>query len=147
MGEKVLLVNARRIVRQQDAILLAIEDITEHRRAQQLLTEREAWMHNLVDNAPVLIWVSNAQGQYTFFNKAWLDYTGHSLDEAVNRGWHDDIHPDDRQAYLATYNSALAKRLPFQLELRLKHYDSQGKQDDYRWMLLNASPSFSTHAD
>lgn len=142
IGEKVLLLNARRIVRQQEAILLAIEDITEHRRAQRLLAEREAWMHDLVDNAPVLIWVSNAQGNYTFFNKAWIDYTGHSLEETIRQGWYEDIHPDDRQAYLATYNSALAKRLPFQLELRLKRYDSQGAKDDYHWMLLNASPTF-----
>ncbi|GAB4015787.1 hypothetical protein GCM10028808_42100 [Spirosoma migulaei] len=137
IGEKILLVNARRIVRNQEAILLAIEDITEHRRAQRLLAEREAWLHNLVENAPVLIWVSDANGYYTFFNKAWINFTGHSLANSIKQGWEKDIHPDDQQSYLTTYKSALAKRLPFQVELRLKRFN-----DDYKWVLLNASPMF-----
>ncbi len=147
IGEKVLLVNARRVVRQEEAILLAFEDITEHRRAQRLLAEREAWLHDLVDNAPVLIWVSNAEGKYTFFNRAWLNYTGHSLEETIAQGWMEAIHPDDRQAFVTTFTSALAKRLPFQLELRLKRQQSVLQTeafppDEYHWMLMNASPTF-----
>lgn len=147
IGEKVLLVNARRVVRQEEAILLAIEDITDHRRAQRLLAEREAWLHDLVDNAPVLIWVSNAEGKYTFFNRAWLEYTGHSLVGIMDQGWLEDIHPDDRQAFVVTFSRALAKRLPFQLELRLKRQQNalQAESfpfDEYHWMLMNASPTF-----
>ena len=52
VGEKVLSLNARRVVRQQEAILLAIEDITGHRRLQHLLEEREAWFRQIADNAP-----------------------------------------------------------------------------------------------
>ncbi|GAB3939703.1 hypothetical protein GCM10028805_00510 [Spirosoma harenae] len=40
VGQKRLSLNARRVIRQQDSILLAIEDITERRRSQQLLAER-----------------------------------------------------------------------------------------------------------
>ena len=147
IGEKVLLINARRVVRHEEAILLAIEDITDHRRVQRLLAEREAWLHDLVDNAPVLIWVSNAKGEYTFFNRAWLEYTGHALEEIIERGWIEDIHPDDRQAFVATYTSALAKQLPFQLELRLRRQQSAIQPeayppDEYHWMLMNANPAF-----
>ncbi len=147
IGEKVLLLNARRVVRQEEAILLAIEDITDYRLAQRLLAEREAWLHDLVDNAPVLIWVADAEGKYTFFNRAWLEYTGHSLEETIERGWIEDIHPDDRQAFVATFTSALAKRLPFQLEMRLKRQRSALQTepfppDEYHWMLMNASPTF-----
>lgn len=147
MGEKVLLVNARRIIRQEKAILLAIEDITDYRRSQRLLAEREAWLHDLVDNAPVLIWVANAEGKYTFFNRAWLNYTGHSLEETIAQGWLEDIHPDDRQSFVTTFASAQAKRLPFQLELRLKRQQSALQTeayppDEYHWMLMNASPTF-----
>ena len=137
LGERVLLINARRIVRQQDAILLAIEDITEHRRAQHLIAEREAWLHDLVENAPVLIWVSDRNGHYQFFNKAWLGFTGHQLASAIEQGWMNDVHPDDRQPYLTNYTRAQEKRVPFQMELRLKRHDGE-----YRWMLLNANPAF-----
>ncbi|WP_460983399.1 chemotaxis protein CheB [Spirosoma fluminis] len=136
IGQKTLLLNARRVVRQTESVLLAIEDITDHRQVQHMLTEREAWLHNLIDNAPVLIWVTNAVGRYTFFNKAWLDFTGRSLDGETNLGWEHDIHPDDRQSYLTTYNAAFAKQQPFQAEFRLKRHDNE-----YRWMLLNGKPN------
>lgn len=138
IGEKVLMLNARRVVRQREAILLAIEDITDHRRAQRLIAEREAFLHDLVDNAPVLMWVAGANGQYTFFNKAWLEYTGDTLTDATRLGWEHDIHPDDRESYLIVYNSSFAQRQPFQMESRLKRHDGE-----YRWMLVNATPSFS----
>ncbi len=44
IGEKVMMINARRIVQRyngQTVILVAIEDITEHRQAEKLLEERE----------------------------------------------------------------------------------------------------------
>ena len=78
VGEKVMLIHARRVIQQQrqEAILLAIEDITEQRKVQQMLEERQVWFHDIIDNAPALIWVAGADGRYNFFNKVWLDYTG-----------------------------------------------------------------------
>jgi two-component system CheB/CheR fusion protein len=138
IGDKVLLLNARRVIRDQEAILLAIEDITDHRQAQQFVEEREAWLHALIDNAPVLIWVSGSDGQYTFFNKAWLDYTGCTLEEAIREDWNKNIHPDDQESYEANYQDAFKQHKPFQAEYRLKRSDGE-----YRWMLVNAKPAFS----
>ena len=137
IGEKVLRLNARRVVRQQESILLAIEDITDYRQSQRLLAEREAWMHNLVDNVPVLIWVADATGRYTFFNQAWTEYTGQSVDESTGRGWEHDIHPDDRENYRRTYDSAFDQQQAFQFEFRLRRHDGE-----YRWMLVNAKPKY-----
>ncbi|MCK8495740.1 PAS domain S-box protein [Spirosoma sp. RP8] len=138
-GEKRLSLNARRVVRQQDSILLAIEDITEHRRAQQLLAEREAWFHQIADNAPTLIWVTDANGQYTFLNKVWLEFTGRSQEEVMKRGWAESLHPDDQSDYLKIYNSNLNTRQSFQTEYRLHRHDGA-----YRWMQENAQPMFGT---
>jgi len=137
IGVKVLRLNARRIVRQQESILLAIEDITDHWQAQRLLAEREAFLHTVMDKVPALIWVANANGHCTFFNQAWLEYTGQALEEAIRLGWEHAIHPDDREMYLASYGAANSRRQPFQVEFRLKRQDGE-----YRWMLMNARPTF-----
>ncbi|MFD2572095.1 CheR family methyltransferase [Spirosoma soli] len=142
IGEKILLLNARRVTRQQEAILLAIEDITDHRQVQRLIEEREAWLHNLIDKAPVLIWVTNQVGNYTFFNKALLDYTALSLEDATSHGWIQAIHPDDQEAYLATFNEAAAKYEHYQAEYRLRRHDGE-----YYWVLENAKPSFAPAGD
>lgn len=138
--EKILLLNARRVVRQQrkEAILLAIEEITEHRRAQRLSQEREAWFHAIVDNSPALTWVAGVDRRYTYVNRAWLDYTGRTMEEEVGQGWAQGIHPDDRVQYLATYHARFADRQPFSAEYRLLRSDGE-----YRWMLELAQPTTS----
>jgi two-component system, chemotaxis family, CheB/CheR fusion protein len=139
VGEKVLSLNARRVVRQQEAILLAIEDITEHRQSQQLLEEREAWFHQIADNAPALIWVTSPDGRYTFINKVWLDYTGRSQANVLANGWVSAIHPDDRAVYEQTYQTHFSARQPFQIEYRLRRHDGQ-----YHWMLENAQSTVAS---
>ncbi|MGA0557965.1 chemotaxis protein CheB [Larkinella sp. VNQ87] len=138
--EIVLLLNARRVVRQlrKEAILLAIENITQHRRAQRLSEEREAWFHAMVDNSPALTWVAGTDGRYTYLNRAWLVYTGRTMEEEVGQGWAQGIHPDDRVLYLATYHANFADRKPFSAEYRLMRHDGQ-----YRWMLEHAQPTTS----
>lgn len=136
VGEKVLSLNARRVVRQQEAILLAIEDITEQRRSQRLLEEREAWFHQIADNAPALIWVAGPDGRFTFLNSGWLDYTGAAQAEA--NGFVPRLHPDDRAGYQHAYETNFENRQPFQTEYRLRRHDGE-----YRWMLENAQPTFA----
>ena len=135
--EKFLSLNARRVMHQerQESILLAIDDITEQRRVQRMLEEREAWFHALVDNTPAMTWVANAEGHYTYLSRAWLAFTGLPFDAAIGKGWVTDIHPDDRKAYLATYKARLADRQPFTSEYRLRRHDGR-----YRWIQEQAHP-------
>ena len=137
-GDKVLSLNARRVVRQQEAILLAIEDITEQRRAQRLLEEREAWFHQIADNAPTLIWVAGSDGRYSFINEVWLQYTGHPSAEVTPGDLIQWVHPDDRARYEQTYRAHFGERQPFRAEYRLRRHDG-----DYYWMLENARPTYA----
>ena len=137
-GEKILSLNARRVVRQQESILLAIEDITEHRRAQRLLAEREAWFHQIADNAPTLIWVTDANGRITFLNKVWLAYTGRTMEDVMEQGLTLGMHPDDQPGYRQQYDTSIRERAAFSSEYRLRRHDG-----NYHWMLENAQPIFS----
>jgi two-component system CheB/CheR fusion protein len=139
IGEKVLRLNARKVVPQQhqEAILLAIEDITDHKKAQLLLEERQAWFRNIADNAPMLIWVAGPDKQYTFLNRAWLAYTDHPLDQEIGQGWYQNIHPSDRNGYIDTYNAHFSRREPFTTEYRLRRHDGE-----YRWIIEQANPTF-----
>ncbi len=138
IGEKVMRLNARRVIRQHEAVLLAIEDITEHRLAQRLVEEREAWFRNVADNAPALIWSVGLDGTCTFVNKIWLDFTGRPMEEELGLGWIEDLHPADREQYLTIFHANFAKRQPYQIECRLRRHDGE-----YRWTLQNARPSIA----
>jgi len=135
LGEKRLSLNARRVVRQKDAILLAIEDSTERQRVQQLLAGREAWFRQIADNAPTLIWVTDAEGNYTFLNQVWAQFTGRSLDDVTAAGWDASLYAEDLAAYQTLFHDSVSLRQPFEAEYRLRRHDGE-----YRWMLEHAQP-------
>ncbi|WP_375447928.1 CheR family methyltransferase [uncultured Fibrella sp.] len=141
IGEKVMRLNARKVVQyqRQEAVLLAIEDISDHRRAQRLLEERQAWFRDLMDNAPTLVWVASPDALFSFVNRAWLEFTGTAVDEVMGQSLALNVHPDDHDAYLATYATNFLRRQPFNTEFRLQRQDGE-----YRWMLTNARPQYSS---
>lgn len=145
IGEKIMVLNARKIVQdlnKQEYILLAIEDITEHKQAEKLIEEREAWLRKMADNVPVMIWVSNADRSFTFLNKTWLAFTGRTLLQETGIGWTEGVHKDDLQYCLSTYNSSFTKRVPYSIEYRMRRYDGE-----YRWILNSAVPTYDSNGE
>jgi two-component system, sensor histidine kinase PdtaS len=91
----------------------------------------------LADSAPVLIWMSDISMGGIYFNRAWLDFTGRSLEREVGRGWMEVLHPDDRESLNASYE-ALNARQPFQIQFRMRRRDGE-----WRWMLNTGKPRFN----
>jgi two-component system, cell cycle sensor histidine kinase and response regulator CckA len=114
-----------------------IEDITERKRAEAELRESEERFRNMANAAPVMIWVSGPDKICTFVNEPWLDFTGRSLEQELGVGWSEDVHLEDRDRCLATYNSSCDARHPFEMEYRLRRADAE-----YRWVLDNGTPLY-----
>ncbi|MGB7439731.1 MAG: PAS domain S-box protein [Coleofasciculaceae cyanobacterium] len=104
----------------------------------EALRESEARFRTMADSAPVLLWISGLDGKCTFFNQGWLNFTGRTLEQEINEGWTEAVHPEDLPYCLNTYRSAFAARLPFQIEYRLQRVDGE-----YRWVLDTGVPRFS----
>lgn len=51
-------------------------DVSELRRAQQALQEREQWFHDLLEALPAAIYTTDAEGRITFYNQAAIDLSG-----------------------------------------------------------------------
>ncbi|HYF63611.1 MAG TPA: PAS domain S-box protein, partial [Herpetosiphonaceae bacterium] len=119
-------------------VVLVFRDATERRRAELALEASEARFRILANAAPVLIWSADATGGCTFFNQPWLDFTGRSLEQELGDGWAAGLHPDDREACLATYRAALSRREPFALEYRLRRADGA-----YRWLADQGVPMYA----
>ncbi|MDQ5853625.1 MAG: PAS domain S-box protein, partial [Chloroflexota bacterium] len=105
------------------------------RDTEAVLRESEARFRTLADTAPVLIWMADRDGGYTFFNEPWLAFTGRRLEQELGDGWTAGVHPDDREHCLATYREAFRARQPFTLEYHLRHADGT-----YRWVVDTGIP-------
>jgi len=88
---------------------------------------------------PVMVWTAKPDGGFDYVNQRWLRFTGRSLEEELGWGWADRVHPDDRGAALAEYQTAFEQRRPLDLQYRLRRADGE-----YRWVADTAVPRFGT---
>jgi PAS domain S-box-containing protein len=110
-------------------------NISERKWAELALRESEDRFRIMADTAPVLIWLSGQERGCTFFNQAWLEFTGRTLAEELGDGWLENVHPEDRERCLTTEIAAYTARQPMELEYRLRRQDGV-----YRWMLARGVP-------
>ena len=83
----------------------------------------------IVESSPKMIWRSNLSTECDYFNKTWLDFTGHTLEEEYGFGWAAGVHPDDLDRCVKIYLDNFKIQQPFEMDYRLKRYDGQ-----YRWI-------------
>ena len=113
------------------------EDVHAERVAADALHESEVRFRNMADHAPVMMWVTDAEGRCTYLNRLWYEFTGQTEAEALGLGWTEATHPDDQAMAERVFLSANAARAAFQIEYRLRRADGA-----YRWAVDAASPRF-----
>jgi PAS domain S-box-containing protein len=84
----------------------------------------------VADAAPVMLWQSAPDRKAIYFNRAWLEFTGRSIEQEAGQGWADGIHPADVDRCLAMHTQAFDARKDFEAEYRLRRHDGE-----YRWVL------------
>ncbi|MDX6305485.1 MAG: two-component system, LuxR family, sensor kinase FixL [Blastocatellia bacterium] len=89
VGRRVILLNARQVVTEERSatmILLAIEDVTDRRREEQILRDSEERLQTIIENLHEGLVISDLNGQLTHFNQAGLEMYGFtSLEEGLKK--------------------------------------------------------------
>jgi len=123
----------------QQLFTVVVRDVTERKKAEQLLRESEERFRLVANTAPVLIWMAGADKLCTYFNQPWLEFTGRPLKADLGNGWTEVVHPDDRSTLLDTYIQVFDRRGRFEMEYRLRRHDGE-----YRWVSDVGVPRFNT---
>ncbi|PKD37792.1 PAS domain S-box protein [Methylomonas sp. Kb3] len=129
--------------------LLTWQLVNSRSRAQALaenmtaeLRESESRFRAMADSAPVMIWLSDSAKRCYWFNKVWLDFTGRSIEQELDNGWTETVHPDDLEYCLNYYTGHFEKRLPFSMEYRMRRHDGE-----YRWLFDTGIPRYDDHGE
>jgi len=105
-----------------DGWVALVLDIDEQRKALEVANETEERFRKLADNAPVIMWISDADGRSTFVNAYYVAYT--CLPESeIRQRWDALIHPEERKSFLEAYFQALARRTELHEVVRLRRHD------------------------
>ena len=82
-----------------------------------------------------MVWTLRPDNTVDFVNSAWVSYTGRTLKEVDADGWRDLIHPDDREAMIATISTPLERGEPHEVQVRFRRHDGM-----YRRVLSRVVP-------
>ncbi len=110
-------------------------DITDRKRAEERLRESEERFRTMADHAPVLIWVTEADGSCSFLSQSWYDFTGQTPETALGSGWLDAVHEEDRAHTERILLEANSEQQPFKLDYRLRAADGE-----FRWAIGAGRP-------
>ncbi|MRG94391.1 ATP-binding protein [Polyangium spumosum] len=99
------------------------------------LRESERRFRTMADNAPVVIWVTDASGSCEYINDTWQRLTGQSPEQSQGFGWLDMVHPEDRPRAEEIFSATVRRQEPVTLEYRLRLTDGS-----YRWFLDHGVP-------
>jgi PAS domain S-box-containing protein len=83
----------------------------------------------VMDAAPVMIWVSGTDKGCVWFNRPWLTFTGRSLAQEMGNGWSEGVHRDDLERCIEVYTSRFDARKDFRMQYRLRRHDGT-----HRWI-------------
>ena len=101
-----------------------------------LLQESETRFSALADASPVMIWMTDPDNRSYYFNKAWLDFTGKSLEQETGAGWQKGLHPDDVKAF-NSITDLIKRKEKYTYEYRLLRCDG-----NYRTVFEVGNPRF-----
>ncbi len=118
-----------------DSVVVVARDVSESKRAEKVLQEREEEYRELFENANDLIYTRDMQGRFTSLNKTGEAISGYTREEVVGRSISEMLAPDylDKAreinsrlnegepaiAYELVMISKQGRRIPLELNTRL----------------------------
>jgi PAS domain S-box-containing protein len=108
-------------------------ELLERRQIQDALRESEIRFRALSDSAPIGIFQTDADGNCSYTNAQWQALAGLSLEESLGNGWVKAIHPEDREAVFAHWQSSVRDNQAFAKESRFLT-----PQGEVRWVSSHA---------
>jgi len=99
------------------------EQIELRQQVEETLKRSRDYYLQIMEDFPALIARTNSEGQFDYFNKTWLDFTGSTFKKESGKGWMENLHKDDKNKFLELFEKSFKNKKGFSMEFRLKHSD------------------------
>jgi PAS domain S-box-containing protein len=109
-------------------------EVRKRRQAEAALGASESRYRSVVDNVKEVIFQTDAEGRWTFLNRAWSEVTDFPVEETLGKNFLEFVHHEDRQRNEELYASLIAGRKEYcRHEVRYKT-----RHGDFRWVEVYA---------
>lgn len=117
---------------------LITEDITEQKRTEVALHEKEERFRVMANGSPNILWITNKNGETSFVNKKYSEFFGITVEQANGGKWKPFVHPQDAKEHISEYFLALEQKRAFFGQARVRRADG-----NWRWIESHGEPYFS----
>lgn len=119
-----------------------ILDLSDQKRAESALRERERELAKIVDMVPSLLWRLNAKGEPAYLSKRAIEFLGAGVDaydtpgmSRLSAGIQASVHPEDADMVGEAFQRSMETGTSISLNCRLRRADGV-----YRWVMCRADP-------
>ncbi|MBI1932263.1 MAG: PAS domain S-box protein [Ignavibacteriales bacterium] len=116
-----------------------LSDISERKKAEEILKESEARFLNIAKTMPLMLWMTDERFSVTYFNPKTKDFIG---EENFNKNLKNFIHKDDISKFNEKYKRLVKYNERFESEIRIKN-----KEGEFRWILVQVVPRLLQNGD
>jgi PAS domain S-box-containing protein len=111
-------------------VALIAVDVTDRRRAEDVIRRKEERYRSLVEASSQVVWVTDPGGRVSEDAPEWRAITGQTFDDYAAGGWSAVIHPEDRGRIEAAWRECVEAERTFETDYRVRtktgayrHYD------------------------
>lgn len=105
-----------------NGLAVLMRDITQAEQALEVMQTSEDRFRAAIAATGVM-WTNDGDGRMTGEQPGWSALTGQKQAEYEGYGWAAAVHPDDAEATVVAWNSAVAERRTFVFEHRVRRHD------------------------
>ncbi len=92
---------------------------------------------SVLDRLQDVVFQTDAEGCWTFLNRAWAELTGFSVEETLGKSWRDFVHPEDEPAQQQAFLSILSQPATVPAHPQLRYITKAGST---RWVETHFQP-------
>jgi diguanylate cyclase (GGDEF)-like protein/PAS domain S-box-containing protein len=98
---------------------------------------------DLLDRLGAVVFKTDAEGNWTYVNRAWTEITGFSFEETIGTNFLEYVHPEEREHTLSLF-MAVVEGGASECHHETRYRTRSGA---YRWLELRASLLFGDHGE
>lgn len=118
-------------------IATVARDLRPELATQKALADSEQLFRDITTAAPAALWMTDVEGNITYVNQIWANWTGMPLEWHLGNGWRQAIVPEDQERVKQIFDHDFELRTLHECEFRIK--DRYGNE---RYVVCTGNPQY-----